>query len=361
LQIPPRWRWKLERWSESLKGWFGGGSDAQRRPRLCPACGSLVGTTATKCYQCGASLRFSTAAVTRSLSRLLPTQSPITYLILSMCCLFYGISLLLTLRAGGGEGGGLLNIGGISGQILIRMGSSLPLPYIIQQPWRLVTACFLHGSLLHIAFNMWVLMDIGPMLEELYGSGRYLFLYLVTGVAGYALSSFWMTFRYGAIPAPSIGASGALLGLIGLLLAATTRRSNVAAQMLRSQLVKWLIYIFVMGVLLPGIDNAAHLGGLASGFLLGRVVADRAPADLAEQRRARALGWTAALVIVACFGFMFAYFYQSSHPAVAQPASPSSQLDRPGASQFGAARHRSGRAVQASRDAEAVVQAGNNG
>jgi rhomboid protease GluP len=257
-------------------------------------------------------MRFSAAAVTRSLSRMLPTQSPITYVVLSICCLFYGISLLLTVRMGGGGGGGFFDMGGINGQILVRMGASLPLPYNLQQPWRLVTACFLHGGLLHIVFNMWVLMDIGPMLEELYGSARYLFFYVVTGVCGYVLSSFYMAMR-GAM-SPSIGASGALLGLIGLLLAATTRRSNFAAQALRSQLIKWLIYIFVLGFLMPGIDNAAHLGGLASGFLLGRVIADRPPVDLKEQRRAQVLGWVAGFTIAACFGFMFLFFYQTAHP-----------------------------------------------
>ena len=321
LQLPLRWRWKLDRFTESVKRLFGGGPPKQSnaRPKLCPACGSLVGTTSTKCYQCGASLRFSTAAVTRSLSRMMPTQSPVTYVVLSICCLFYGISLLLTVRMGGGTGGGFFGIGGIDGNVLIRMGSSLPFPYLYawMQPWRLVTACFLHGSLMHILFNMWVLMDIGPMLEELYGSARYLFFYVVTGIGGYIASSLWMWIYYsrGGIPPliPSIGASGALLGLIGLLLAATTRRSNFAAQMIRSQLLRWLVYIFVLGFIFSGTDNAAHVGGLASGFLIGRVVADRPPADMREQRRARALGWLAGIVVLVCFGFMFFFYYQIEH------------------------------------------------
>ncbi len=244
---------------------------------------------------------------------MLPTQSPVTYLMLSICCLFYGISLLLTVRMGGGGGGGFFGIGGIDSNILVRMGASLPLPYNIQQPWRLVTACFLHGSLMHILFNMWVLMDIGPMLEELYGSARYLFFYVVTGVGGYVVSCTYMAMR--GQMAPSIGASGALLGLIGLMLAATTRRTNFAAQMMRSQLLKWLVYIFVLGFIFTGTDNAAHLGGLASGFLIGKVVADRAPVDLREQRRAQVMGWLAGITVVICFGFMFLFFYQTEHMA----------------------------------------------
>ncbi len=327
MPIPSRWRWKLDRWRDSLKQMFGSAEKENARPKMCPACGSLAGTTATKCYNCGANLRFSVAAVSRSLSRMLPTQSPITYAVLSLCCLFYGISLLLTLHNGGdnsGGGGGalgsLFGMGGIDARVLIRMGASLPLPYMIAQPWRLVTACFLHGGLLHIVFNMWVLMDLGPVVEELYGSARYFFLYVATGIAGYVVSSTYMWLRYSGVggfvpPIPSIGASGALLGLIGLLLAATTKRGNAAAQVLRSQLIKWVIYIFILGIMMSGTDNAAHFGGLASGYLLGRIVADRQPVDAAERKRAYALGWVAALVIVACFAFMFFDFYRGNHPA----------------------------------------------
>ena len=192
------------------------------RPRLCPACGSLAGTTATKCYQCGASLRFSGAAVTRGLSRMLPTQSPVTYLMLSICCLFYGISLLLTVRIGGGGGGGFFDMGGINSKFLLRMGSSLPLPYNIQQPWRLVTAMFSARqpdahSFQHVGADGYR-PDAGGTLRL--GA---LFIFLRCHRHGRLRSELHV---YGDARAmmPSIGASGALLGLIGLMLAATTRR-----------------------------------------------------------------------------------------------------------------------------------------
>lgn len=325
MPLSPHWRFKLERWRESVRRFFKP-DQQQRRPQICPACGSLVGTTATRCHICGASLRFSTAAVTKTLARWMPTQSPTTYAMLSICCLFYGISLLLTVRMGGGGlgSGGFWDLGGINSNVLIHMGSSLPMPYLLglRQPWRLVTACFLHGSLIHIGFNMWVLMDIGPIVEELYGSARYLFLYTATGIFGYITSAMWMAIRYGGggylPPIPSIGASGALLGLIGLLIAVTSRRSGAAAQMLKTQLIRWVVYIFIIGFIMSGTDNAAHLGGLVSGFVLGRIVADRQPHDMYERKRATLLAWATALVIAISFGFMFAYFYQSNH----QPPPP---------------------------------------
>ena len=177
--------------------------------------------------------------------------------------------------------GGLMNLGGIAGDVLQRMGASLPLPYDLAEPWRFVTAVFLHGSLMHIAFNMWVLMDIGPQVEEMYGTGRYLFLYVVTGIGGYVLSSAFGNF--------SVGGSGALLGLVGVMLAITVGRKTAGMMMLRSQLIRWLVYIAILGFVVRGVDNYAHFGGLATGFLLGRIMVDRPPADTSE-RTANAMG-----------------------------------------------------------------------
>src|SRR5271156_6303644 len=262
-----------------MSGFFGG--NKQGRPQLCPSCGTLVGANATKCHQCGANLTFSMAAASRSLEKLFPTAAPATYGILGFSCLLYIVSLLATMRTNGLQppgGGGMFaifGIGGIDGNILQKFGASLPLPYDIQQPWRLVMAVFLHGSLMHIVFNMWVLMDIGPQLEEMYGSARFFFIYVVTGIAGYVLSSLRGHF--------SVGGSGALLGLVGVLLAITTGRRSAGMQMLRSQIIRWLIYIAVWGLLFPGIDNYAHGGGLAAGFLLGRILTDRAPVSPEER------------------------------------------------------------------------------
>jgi hypothetical protein len=112
-------------------------------------------------------MTFSIAAASRSLGRWLPATSPATYGILAFSCLLYGVSLLATMRETGLQpppSGGmfaLLGIGGINGDVLQRLGASLPLPYNLAQPWRFVMAVFLHGSLMHIIFNIWVLMDIG--------------------------------------------------------------------------------------------------------------------------------------------------------------------------------------------------------
>jgi rhomboid protease GluP len=301
LNLSPRTRWKIDQFRKKFSGI--GGESEQPRPRLCPACGTLVGASATRCHQCGANMTFSMAAASRSLGRLMPATSPVTYSILTISCLVFVVSLLATMRESGfqspGGGGlfGLFNFGGINGAVLERLGASLPLPYDLAQPWRFVMAVFLHGSILHIVFNMWVLMDIGPQIEEQYGSARYLFIYVVTGIGGYVVSSSFGSHM-------SIGGSGALLGLIGVLLAMTTGRRTAGMQMLRGQLIRWLIYIGIWGFLFPGIDNWAHGGGLATGFILGKIMTDRPPATPEERKRAYALGWAAALIVVASFATM---------------------------------------------------------
>jgi rhomboid protease GluP len=310
LPLPLRWRWKFDRLREKL-AWFFGGKKAEGRPRLCPACGTLVGATATRCHQCGASMTFSLAAASKSLSRLMPTTSPVTYAILTLSCLLYAVTLMLTVRMNGfqapsgGGFGALFQLGQIDGHVLIRFGSSLPLPYNLAQPWRFVMAIFLHGSLLHIGFNMWVLMDVGPLVEEVYGSARYLFIYVLTGIGGYILSSSLSLH-------PSVGGSGALLGLIGVLLALTRGRQNASMQMLRSSLIRWLIYIAVMGFLGRGmIDNFAHIGGALSGYILGTIMPAREPVDLHDRRVANALGWGAGLAVAVSFAWMAVTYF---HP-----------------------------------------------
>ena len=297
MSLSPRLRWRFDQIRRKTSRAFMGEKDAPR-PKLCPSCGTLVGATATRCHQCGASLTFSLAAASKSLSRLMPATSPATYAILGFSVLIYVVSLLVTIRMSGSlpVGGGvlgLLGLGAVNGDVLQRLGASLPYPVNIVEPWRLVTAIFLHGSVLHIVFNMWVLMDIGPQIEELYGSARFLFIYVGCGVGGFVLSSGLWHF--------SVGGSGAIVGLVGVLLALTTDRQSIGMRMLRSSLIRWLIYLAIWGFVVPGVDNSAHIGGLVTGFILGKILVDRPPATVQERRTAQVLGWVAALAIAVSF------------------------------------------------------------
>ena len=300
LAFPYQWQRRTDRWKNSFRGIFG--ANKEPRPKMCPSCGTLVGINATRCHQCGTNITFSLAAVSRGLSGVFGGRAPVTTAVLIVNVLMLGASIVATINAGGGRGLSLL--WGLNGEVLYRLGSTYP-PAIFDghQWWRLVTAMFLHGGLIHIGFNMMVLMDIGPVVEEVYGPGRYLFLYTVTGVAGYLLSSF-VGYQSASGGHPSVGASGAILGLIGLMIAITTRRTGAHMQQLRSRLISWVVSIFVFGFLLSGVDNLAHLGGLAAGFALGKIFADREPRNGSERTTANVLGWSAAIVIIASFAVM---------------------------------------------------------
>jgi len=301
LALPYRWQVRVDRWRGAMSGFFKGG-DEQPRPKICPACGSLVGIGATRCHQCGTNLNFSMAAINRRFSGIFGGRAAVTTVLLIINILVFGVSVVATLQAGQGKGLSLL--WGLDGEVLYRLGALWTPAIVAGEYYRLVTAMFLHGGLIHIGFNMMVLMDVGPIVEEVYGSARYLFLYTATGIAGFIFSAF-TPFRHVAL---GVGASGAILGLVGLMIAITTRRGGAAMQALRSRLISWVVTIFVFGFLMSGIDNWAHGGGLISGFLLGKVFADREPMNPSELKVANILGWIAALVILASFVFMILHY-----------------------------------------------------
>ncbi len=95
-----------------------------------------------------------------------------------------------------------------------------------------------------------------------------------------------------------------MLGLIGVMLAMTMGHRSAAMQMLRSQLIRWLVYIGVLGLLMSGTDNWAHAGGLISGFLLGKVMVARPPMSDQEKTRATLLGWTSGILVAASLGMV---------------------------------------------------------
>jgi rhomboid protease GluP len=137
--------------------------------------------------------------------------------------------------------------------------------------WRLVTSMFLHGSILHLALNAWALYQIGALCELLVGSPKMLLVYFATGIAG-SLVSAWFS------AVPSVGASGAIFGLLGALIAFLLRRRGTLTAQGKSilmQLVFWAVINVFFGFSTPGIDNSAHLGGCAAGLLLGFLLPER--------------------------------------------------------------------------------------
>lgn len=165
---------------------------------------------------------------------------------------------------------------------LVHLGAALGILIADGEPWRLVTSTFLHGGLIHAFFNASALVSLGPQLERLLGSWRFLWLYLVTGVGGAIVGMLWHSPL-----TPLVGGSGALFGMLGAMVALNTRHGKSPLDFLEyegpRQLLVTIFANFVLGFVFPFVSNAAHFGGLVTGFVLvhqfsekkGRHAADR--------------------------------------------------------------------------------------
>jgi rhomboid protease GluP len=166
------------------------------------------------------------------------------------------------------------------------------------QWWRLGTAMFIHFGVLHLAMNMWALWDGGNFVERIYGSGRFTALFAASGLVGNLVS-----LSMQGTQAVSAGASGAIFGVYGALMVALWRERHV----LHPHEFRWLFWgaagfsvaVISFGLLVSGIDNAAHVGGLATGGLLGMVLYRpvRAADPYLRPTRLAVAGVTAAAVL----------------------------------------------------------------
>jgi rhomboid protease GluP len=139
------------------------------------------------------------------------------------------------------------------------------------QWWRVFTALFVHFNLLHLALNMWALWNVGRLSERLFGRGTLLFVYVAAGILASLSSIAWNP------SLSSVGASGAIFGVFGAFLAFLSRqRRQIPSVIVRKHWISTLAFVLfnlVSGAIQPGIDNAAHVGGLLSGFVLGFILA----------------------------------------------------------------------------------------
>jgi rhomboid protease GluP len=174
-------------------------------------------------------------------------------------------------------------------ELSVRLGANYG-PYTIGgQWWRLLTCVFIHGGLLHIAFSMWCLWNLGRLAESVYGHWTFGAVYLIAGLGASLGSLIW----HASHPVPSVGASGAIFGIAGALIASFylgefSLPQAAISGMLRS-VVTFVGYNLVFGAIAASTDNAAHVGGLLMGLLLGALIAKVAPAHDDIPRRAGVL------------------------------------------------------------------------
>src|SRR5437868_8998234 len=293
------------------------------RTLVCRHCGALVGAGEARCMMCGTpvaqpaaeraragrpdpeTLRFLRAVISR------PATFTFVFIVANVFLYF-----LMWLS------------GGATGEVLLAYGAKVN--YLIDQGqwWRFVAPIFLHVHLpgmgpLHLIANMYGLFMLGPYVEKLYGSARFVVFWIVTGVAGVAASYLTVCppvgrcqqmahstlgqFLLKPFDTPSAGASGALFGLIGVLFVFGLKYRHELPEGLKrafgtGMLPTILINLFIGYVARGFIDNAAHLGGLVSGMALALVVGYKRPGT----RGPVAVAWHA--LQVACLALVVAAF-----------------------------------------------------
>ncbi len=211
----------------------------------------------------------------------------------------FGLYIATTIYAM--QGGGEASFMNLDVRTLVAFGAKWNMGIAHGEIWRLVTAGFLHGNILHILMNSWVLFDLGAQVEEVYGTSRMLVIYFVSSVAGFAASAWWS-------PAVSVGASAALFGLIGAMIALGVRHQNPMGAAIRGMYLRWAIYGLVFGMISGFTDNAAHVGGLIAGFGIGYLAGVPALRAGAKELAWRAAGWLCILLTAVSFLKMYLWF-----------------------------------------------------
>jgi rhomboid protease GluP len=185
------------------------------------------------------------------------------------CIALYALALIADLD--GVRSGGFLNFLSPSTVSLFLFGASGRIPSIeYGRWWTVITAGWLHAGLLHIFFNMMAVRNLAPPTSELYGASRMVIIYTVGGIVGFTASTMaglFVPFLGGA--GFTVGASAPIFGLLGALVY-YGRRSG--SSMVSDQAKSWTLSLFIFGFFMPGIDNWAHAGGFAGGYLASRVL-----------------------------------------------------------------------------------------
>lgn len=233
----------------------------QRQAILCPNCRKLISTSESKCPFCGTRKPgswFKNNAWTRGLRD--PKQMIIMIIALNVG--MFIISILLNPRAAGLSPNPLTFLSP-SGQNLEWLGATGRIPIgEYHRYWTLVAANYLHGGILHIFFNMIAFRQLAVVVTREFGIYRMFAIYTLSGVAG-----FWISYLFNVYW--TIGASAAVCGLVGALLYYGKSRGGLYGKALYKQISMWVIFLFVFGFVVPGINNWGHGGGLLAGICLG--------------------------------------------------------------------------------------------
>ena len=260
---------------------------------ICPTCGNLISAEETKCPMCGAK-HPNLFGLGSYVNKLFGQQIDILSLIPTACIALFVLSLVLDL------GSALTTQGSIFGML-----SPGRRPLILlgmtghgARWWTNVTAIYLHGSLLHILFNFMWIRQLGPEVGNLYGPARFFIIFTAGGVLGFVVSNI-------VSGAPTIGASGAIFGLLAALIVYGRNHRGSVADMMTRQVWQWAIFMFIFGFMMSGVNNLAHLGGFIGGWIASQILVGGAAYQETRKVTIFALG----LLVLTGSAFGLSLFY----------------------------------------------------
>ena len=318
------------------------------RPTMCRSCGSIVGAGEQQCAVCGTrvgsaakhsdettqrdndAMRFARAVLNR----------PYKFTIILLAA---NIFVFVLMWQSSGMSFSVLNF--FPYDVLVAYGAKVN--YLVREQhqwWRFVTPMFLHINLLHLMVNMYSLWVVGPYVEKLYGSARFVVFWIVTGIASIVASYLTVlppgrqvgrlgSFLFKTIDGPSVGASGALFGLVGVLFVFGIKYRRELPEGFKRAFGTGLLPMIALNLFIGFvgrglIDNAAHLGGLVAGALMALVIDYRRPGE----RSGIAITWR--ILQIVCIGLTsFGFIKAAQHfgdPLPAYLAQQKMELERRG-------------------------------
>jgi rhomboid protease GluP len=229
---------------------------------VCPSCGSLIGVREPVCPFCKTRLP-GLGGFGPALQRAL--EEDLVRGIMSIAVVLYLVSLAIDPAGIGLVEEGLLGAGSPSSHALWLLGMTGHAAWAQGHWWTLLTASWLHGSVVHILFNLYWVRHLGALTRDLFGPAHFLVIYCLSGAAGFLLSNLVSN-------APTVGASAATFGLMGAAVAYGRRRGGTFGRALRNEMLKMAILVFVFGLAMSSTNNWAHAGGFLGGLALGGVL-----------------------------------------------------------------------------------------
>lgn len=253
---------------------------------LCYRCGKLNRVDAAECFYCRArrpGLWGFGPGIGRLIGRLDFAKS-----VTVVCVTLYLVSILLDPAAAFRARNPFDMLAPSSGA-LIRLGMTGAIPWAAGFWWTLFTAIYLHGSLLHIAFNLLWVRQLAPPVEEIFGQARLVVIFTVAGALGFVLSN--------AVGVPwTIGASGAIFGLLGAMVAYGRSRGGAFGVAVLRQYGQWALIMFIFGFFMSGVNNWGHAGGFVGGYVMAVVLG---PIERGGERGLDRLAALAAIAVTA--------------------------------------------------------------